>query len=67
MVYDCSLHGGSMTSGTGFDFNWPYTLDNSSPGETNAGKHAGLWEIPVQAVVRDKEFANIPTKIYFHI
>lgn len=52
MIYDCTLHGGSGGTGNGGNFNWPYTLDNGSPGETGAGNHAGLWEIPTHYVVR---------------
>jgi hypothetical protein len=51
-IYDCSLHGGSATTGDGSNYNWPYTLDSGSPGETAAGTHAGLWEIPTHHVVR---------------
>lgn len=51
LIYDCTLHGGSENS-SGASYNWPYTLDNSSPGEeSSVGKHAGVWEVPTHYVV----------------
>lgn len=51
LVYDCSLHGGSEHTGAD-NYNWPYTMDGSSPGQTDAGYHAGVWQIPTHYCVR---------------
>ncbi len=51
LVYDCSLHGGSW-GGDGSNYNWPYTMDNGSPGQSDAGTHPGVWEVPTHYVVK---------------
>jgi peptidoglycan/xylan/chitin deacetylase (PgdA/CDA1 family) len=44
LVYDCSIEDGWGDDPA--EYNWPYTLDNKSPGNAKAGAHEGLWEIP---------------------
>jgi hypothetical protein len=48
-TYDISIEEGWQLSDDGIDFNWPYTLDNGSPGGAAVGKpvgnHSGLWEL----------------------
>lgn len=56
-VYDASVEEGVQIWMSGSDFNWPYTLDEGSPGRDELivwrnnipkpiGRHPGLWEIP---------------------
>jgi hypothetical protein len=59
--WDDNANGGNGGPQDGTNFYWPYTLDNRSPGHTTQvewGKglmeiepHAGLWELPVYAVI----------------
>ena len=49
IIYDCTLNGGSAT-GNGTNYNWPYTLDGGSPGQSS-GSHPGLWEVPTHHVI----------------
>lgn len=52
LIYDCTLHGGS-NSGNGSYFNWPYTLNSSSPGqESSVGNHSGVWEVPTHYIIQ---------------
>ena len=48
-TYDISIEEGWQLSDDGINFNWPYTLDNGSPGGAAVGKpvgnHSGLWEL----------------------
>jgi hypothetical protein len=48
-TYDISVEEGWQLNDTGTNFNWPYTLDNGSPGGTAVGRptgnHSGLWEL----------------------
>ena len=48
-TYDISIEEGWQLSDDGTNFNWPYTLDNASPGGTAVGRpvnpHSGLWEL----------------------
>jgi hypothetical protein len=48
-TYDISIEEGWQLSDDGINFNWPYTLDNGSPGGTAVGRpsgnHSGLWEL----------------------
>jgi Polysaccharide deacetylase len=48
-TYDISIEEGWQLSDDGIDFNWPYTLDNGSPGGTAVGRpsgnQSGLWEL----------------------
>jgi hypothetical protein len=48
-TYDVSIEEGWQLSDEGTNFNWPYTLDNGSPGSAAIGKpvgnHSGLWEL----------------------
>ncbi len=59
--WDDAANGGAGGPMDGSNFYWPYTLDNRSPGHTvqvewgeglvEIEPHAGLWELPVYAVV----------------
>ena len=59
--YDTSIEEGYEENQDGTNYLWPYTLDNRSPGHTvqvewgdglvEIEPHAGLWELPVYAVV----------------
>ncbi|MFZ3385921.1 MAG: hypothetical protein WA120_01930 [Candidatus Hydromicrobium sp.] len=62
LIYDCSIEEGWQEDQDGRNFLWPYTLDNSSPGEActaemdfghkpYVGKYPGLWELPSYAVI----------------
>ncbi len=51
LIYDCTLHGDSW-GGDGSNYNWPYTMDNGSPGQSDAGTHPGVWEVPTHYVVK---------------
>src|SRR4051794_11529449 len=48
-TYDISIEEGWQLSDDGINFNWPYTLDNASPGGAAVGRpvnnHSGLWEL----------------------
>jgi peptidoglycan/xylan/chitin deacetylase (PgdA/CDA1 family) len=48
-TYDISVEEGWQLSDDAVDYNWPYTLDNGSPGGAAVGKpvgkHSGLWEL----------------------
>lgn len=55
--YDCSIEEGYQKGHSPRNYNWPYTLDNGSPGDTvisetvpdrqPIGKYPGFWEMPV--------------------
>ncbi|HUQ07003.1 MAG TPA: polysaccharide deacetylase family protein [Kofleriaceae bacterium] len=59
--WDDNANGGNGASQDGTNYFWPYTLDNRSPGHSvqvewgeglvEIEAHAGLWELPVYAVV----------------
>ncbi|MEE9386297.1 MAG: polysaccharide deacetylase family protein [Nannocystaceae bacterium] len=58
--YDCSIEEGWQSEHDGTNFNWPYTLDQGSPGhdvlvewglKEPITAHPGLWELPVYPVV----------------
>lgn len=57
--YDCSIRSGHDDASDGTNFIWPYTLDNGpfasdvpfEPEGVSVGKHPGLWEVPVYAVI----------------
>jgi peptidoglycan/xylan/chitin deacetylase (PgdA/CDA1 family) len=59
--WDDNANGGNGGPLDGTNFYWPYTLDNKSPGHTTQvewgegleeiNAHAGLWELPVYAVI----------------
>lgn len=59
-AYDTSLEEGYQPEMDGTNFLWPYTLDAGSPGnawlaaagrKNPVGRHRGLWEIPVHAML----------------
>jgi peptidoglycan/xylan/chitin deacetylase (PgdA/CDA1 family) len=54
--YDCSIEEGWQSEADATNFNWPYTLDQGSPGhdvlvewelKKPISAHPGLWELPV--------------------
>ncbi|MBN1984319.1 MAG: hypothetical protein JW795_22535, partial [Chitinivibrionales bacterium] len=55
-IYDCSIEDGYQKEHDGRNYNWPYTLDNGSPGHDalvamgskkfTLDKYPGLWEMP---------------------
>jgi peptidoglycan/xylan/chitin deacetylase (PgdA/CDA1 family) len=58
--YDVSIQEGYQYDQDGTNFNWPFTLDNGSPGHDVLVKrgvkepittHAGLWEMPAYPVI----------------
>jgi hypothetical protein len=58
--YDCSIEDGYQPEHDGTNYNWPYTLDNGSPGhdilvewglKKELKTHPGLWEMPVHPVI----------------
>lgn len=60
MRYDATIAEGWHWTEDGTNFNWPYTLDNGSPGaklraewglKEDIGEHPGLWEVPVYALM----------------
>ncbi len=63
LLYDCSIEEGWHWEQDGTNYNWPYTLDNGSPGhellvewdETGAKlpitPKPGLWEMPVYPLI----------------
>jgi len=54
-TYDISVEEGWQLSDNGDNFNWPYTLDNGSPGGTAVGRptgnQSGLWELGAAPLV----------------
>lgn len=59
-TYDCSIEEGWQFDTDGSDYNWPYTLDNGSPGhdvlvgwgsKLPISGYPGLWELPVYPLV----------------
>lgn len=58
--YDCSIEEGWQEQDGGRRYNWPYTLDQGSPGHdfivyrdvrSPIGRYAGMWEMPGYPVV----------------
>jgi len=58
--YDCSIEEGWQSDQDGTDFNWPFTLDNGSPGhdvlvdwgqKEPISNYPGMWEMPVHPVI----------------
>ncbi|WP_119394770.1 polysaccharide deacetylase family protein [Salinibius halmophilus] len=60
MRYDATIAEGWHWTEDGTNYNWPYTLDNGSPGaklraewglNEDIGEHPGLWQVPVYAMI----------------
>jgi len=60
LEYDCSIEEGWQPTQDGTDYNWPYTLDQGSPGnevlvdwglKDPISNHPGLWEMPVYPLI----------------
>ena len=80
-MYDISIEDGYQQGMDGTNFNWPYTLDNGSPGhdallaignkDFTVGSHPGLWELPAYPVIvperyRDAIRDRIPGRDWIH-
>lgn len=59
-LYDTSISDGYQDLHDGTNFNWPYPLDEGSPGDAilagfqgrkTIGNHPGLWEVPIHPVI----------------
>jgi hypothetical protein len=61
LTYDCSIEEGFQPEADGRNYNWPYTLDNGSPGHNylksigrrseDIGTHPGVWEMGIRPVI----------------
>lgn len=61
MWYDCSIEEGWQADHDGTNYNWPYTLDNGSPGNIAHAQLStliepinpfpGVWEVPVYTFI----------------